>query len=44
MKASILQLIRTLVRSMRGRERDLVALIGGDEYAVVTKVQKPSNS
>ncbi|HHY29723.1 MAG TPA: phosphohydrolase, partial [Syntrophaceticus sp.] len=42
MKASILQLIRTLVRVNReGKERDLVALIGGDEYAVVTKVQDP---
>ncbi len=42
MKASILQLIRTLVRvNEEGRERDLVALIGGDEYAVVTKVQSP---
>jgi len=40
MKASILQLIRNLIRvSREGRERDLVALIGGDEYAVVTKVQ-----
>lgn len=43
MKASILQLIRTLVRVNRGgKERDLVALIGGDEYAVLTKVQNPT--
>ena len=40
MKASILQLIRNMVRVNRGcRERDIVALIGGDEYAVVTKVK-----
>lgn len=43
MKASILQLIRTLVRvNQEGRERDLVALIGGDEFAVVTKVLNPA--
>lgn len=41
-KASILQLIRSLVRVNRlGGERDLVALIGGDEYAVITKVTDP---
>lgn len=41
-KASILQLIRSLVRVNRsGSERDLVALIGGDEYAVITKVDDP---
>lgn len=41
-KASILQLIRSLVRVNRsGKERDLVALIGGDEYVVVTKVTDP---
>lgn len=40
MKVSILQLIRSLVRvNRREHERDLVALIGGDEYAVVTKVK-----
>lgn len=38
MKASVLQLIRNMVRVNRsGRHRDMVALIGGDEYAVVTK-------
>lgn len=42
-KASILQLIRSLVRVNRdGSECDLVALIGGDEYAVVTKVTDPA--
>ncbi|NPV29151.1 MAG: HDIG domain-containing protein [Firmicutes bacterium] len=41
-KVSILQLMRSLVRVNRaGRERDLVALIGGDEYAVITKVKDP---
>lgn len=40
MKASILQLIRNMVRVNRGlRERDMVALIGGDEYAVITRVE-----
>ena len=39
-KATILQLIRNMVRVNRiGKERDLVALIGGDEYAVITKVE-----
>lgn len=39
-KVSILQLIRSLIRVNRsGNKRDLVALIGGDEYAVITKVE-----
>lgn len=39
-KISILQLIRSLVRVNRDRqERDLVALIGGDEYAMVTRAR-----
>lgn len=42
MKAAILQLLRSQVRiTWGGRARDLVALIGGDEYAVVTEVQEP---
>ncbi|MGD0153524.1 MAG: HD domain-containing protein [Thermacetogeniaceae bacterium] len=39
-KISILQIIRSLVRVNRDRqEHDLVALIGGDEYAIVTRVR-----
>lgn len=39
-KKSILQLIRSLVKAERcDRNRDLVALVGGDEYAVVTKLK-----
>ncbi len=38
-KLSILQIVRSLVRVNRDRQkRDLVALIGGDEYAIVTRV------
>lgn len=43
-KVSILQLIRGLVRGELANDRnyDLVALIGGDEYAVITKVKQPA--
>jgi GGDEF domain-containing protein len=43
-KVSILQLIRTVIRGRSNgkNECDLVALIGGDEYAVVTKVEQPA--
>lgn len=43
-KVSVLQLIRSLVRGELANDRgyDLVALIGGDEYAVITKVEQPA--